>query len=143
MPSNSLQSLLRMRQLTVEDARRSLVECLAAEESAEQAAHAVEAEIRRETEAACRLGGGDEVVEAFAAWLQRMRPVAQAADATLEAATLRTSEARAVLSAARSAAEATEALLSRQEAEREAGAIKAEQFVLDDAAGRATPPLRP
>lgn len=142
MPRKSLQALLRIRQLTVEEARRSLAECLEREENAEHAAHAVEAEIRRETEAACRLGGGDEAVESFAAWLQRMRPIAKAADAALEAATLRTSEARAVLSAARAAAEAAEALLARQAAEHNAAAARAEQGVLDEAAGRAVLPLR-
>jgi flagellar export protein FliJ len=143
MAGKSLQALLRLRQLTVEEARRSLAECLALEENAEQAAHALEAEIRRETEAACQLGGGDEVVETFAAWLQRMRPVADAADAALEAATLRTSEARAVLSAARAATEATEALLVRQDAERAEAAARLEQHVLDEMAGRAPTPLRP
>jgi flagellar export protein FliJ len=140
MPRKSLQALLRLRQLTVAEARRSLAECLDCQEQAERAAHAIEAEIRRETEAACRLGGGDEAVEAFAAWLQRVRPAAQAADAELEAAALRTSEARAVLSAARAAAEATEALLARDTAERDAAAARTEQRALDEAAGRARLP---
>ena len=134
MARDSMQALLRLRQLTVDEARRDLAACLVQEASAREATDAIEAAIIRETEEACGLHGGDQVVEAFAAWLQQVRPLAQAAGVDLDAAVLRTSEARAVLAAARAAARAVETLLAGREADRSAAAARAEQHALEEAA---------
>ena len=137
MARNPVEALLRLRRLTVDEARRDLAACLDEEIAAQAKARAVADEIMRETAAACRLEATDQAVESFAAWLHRMRPAAQAADAALETAVMHTSEARAVLAAARAAAEAAEQLLARQHADQQAAAAQQEQRVLDEAAGRA------
>ena len=74
MKSDPLASLLRLRRLTADQARRELAECLRAESEAKQAIAAIDAKIARETEVATSLAGGDAEVEAFAAWLRRIRP---------------------------------------------------------------------
>ena len=81
MKSDPLASLLRLRRLTADQARRELAECLRAESEAKQAIAAIDAEIARETEVATSLAGGDAEVEAFAAWLRRIRPSQHAARA--------------------------------------------------------------
>lgn len=138
MARDSMEALLRLRQLAVGDARRDLAACIAVEVAAQEAVKTIEAAVMRETAAACRLDGSDQVVESFAAWLQRMRPSAAAAEAAMQAAALRTTEARAVLAAARSAAESVEALLAHHAVVAAALAAAAEQHALDEAAGRAT-----
>ncbi|HET8997558.1 MAG TPA: flagellar FliJ family protein, partial [Acetobacteraceae bacterium] len=91
--------------------------------------------IARETATACSLEGGDQAVQAFAAWLQRIRPSAREAAEAVERAVLRTAEARAVVAAARAAAEAAETLVARRAAEREMDRSRAEQRALDEVAG--------
>ena len=134
MARDSMQALLRLRQLTVDEARRDLAACLAQEAAAQDAADIIEAAIARETSEACRLQDGDQAVEAFAAWLQQIRPRAQAAGAALDAAVLHTTEARAVLAAARAGAEAVETVMARREADRAAEAARAEQHALEETA---------
>ena len=63
----------------VDEARRCLAECLRIEGEAAAAVAAIEAAIERETEVATSLAAGDAEVEAFAAWLRRIRPKQQAA----------------------------------------------------------------
>lgn len=140
MATNSLAALLRLRQFAVDDARRQLAACIAAEAAARQAAEEIDAAVMRETAAACRLDAGDLAVEAFAEWLRRMRPMAAAAEAALDAELARTAQARAVLAAARSAAEAVEALIAQRGAIAQAAQGAAEQQALEEAA---RPPPQP
>lgn len=135
MKQQSMQTLVRLRRLTVDAARRDLAACVAEEATAQETARGIAMAIARETAAACRLEGGDQAVEAFAAWLQQIRPSARAADAAVECALLRTAEARGVLSAARAAAEAAETMLARQTADSAAARSRAEQRTIDEAAG--------
>ncbi len=146
MARDPVEALLRLRHMTVDEARRDLASCLSAEENAAGAAREIEMAISRETVEACRMDADDGAVQAFADWLKRIRPAALAADAALEAASLHTAEARAVLVAARAAAEAAEGLLARRAAERQTVADRVEQLALDEAArGRESdaPPDRP
>ena len=135
MRQQSMQALLRLRRLTVDAARRDLAACVAEEAAAQEAARSIAMAIARETALACRLDGGDQAVQAFAAWLQQIRPSARASDATVERAVLRAAEARGVLAAARAASEAAETMLARQAAESAAERARAEQRAIDEAAG--------
>jgi flagellar biosynthesis chaperone FliJ len=133
MPTRDpLQALLRVRRLGVDDARRALADSLRAEEQAAAALTAVDMTIRQETEAACRLDADDAVVEQFARWLRRVQDSQRDARAARDAAELMTAQARGVLSAARAAVRATEAMLERQAAIRAGSAARSEQAVLDE-----------
>jgi hypothetical protein len=74
MTHDPLEALLRLRLIAVDEARRGLAECLRSESEAAAAVAAIEAAIERETEVATSLAAGDAEVEAFAAWLRRIRP---------------------------------------------------------------------
>lgn len=135
MKQASLQTLARLRRLTVDAARRDLATCVTEEAVAQEAARAIAMAIARETATACSLDGGDQAVQAFAAWLQQIRPSARVADEAVERAVLRTAEARAVLAAARAAAEAAETIMARKAAQHAAERSAVEQRAVDAAAG--------
>ena len=118
MAGDPLDVLLQVRRLAVDGARGSLADCLAAESTAADQVHAIEAEIATETTAATALTADDAVVEAFARWLQRMLPRQRAATDALLSAEIRTKEARAVLAAARAGVRAIELMLERRAEER-------------------------
>ncbi len=116
MTRDPLESLLRLRRLTADEARRDLAECLRNEDAATQAIAAIDAAIERETDAATSLAAGDAEVEAFAAWLRRIRPRQHAAHAAEDQAEAATACARIVLSAARAAVQAAEDMLDEHKA---------------------------
>jgi hypothetical protein len=105
MKRDPLESLVRLRRLAADEARRGLADCLRDEEAAAHAVAAIEADIERETEAAANLATSDAEVEAFAAWLRRIRPIQYAAHVAVDRTEAETVRARAVLAAARSAVE--------------------------------------
>ena len=136
MKSDPLASLLRLRRLTADQARRELADCLRAETEAKQAIAAIDAEIARETEVATSLAGGDAEVEAFAAWLRRIRPSQQAGRVAEAATVAQTTEARAVLAMARAAVRAVEELLTQRGAEERMAAERQDQRDIDEVAQR-------
>ena len=136
MSHDPLEALLRLRLLTVDEARRSLADCLRVESEASAAAAGIEAAIERETDAATDLATGDAEVEAFAAWLRRIRPIQQAAHDAELSAEAETARARVVLGAARAAVRATEELLAQHAAAQAAEAEKQAQREIDEIAGR-------
>jgi flagellar export protein FliJ len=136
MSGDPLETLLRMRRLAVDEARRELGACLRAEGEAAQTVAAIEAAIRRETAVATSLATGDAEVEAFAAWLRRIRPRQRAALAAEEAAEAGAVQARAVLGAARAAVRATEQMLEKRAVAMEADAQRQAQREIDEVAGR-------
>jgi len=136
MISDPLASLLRLRRLTADQARRELADCLRAETEAKQAIAAIDAEIARETEVATSLAGGDAEVEAFAAWLRRVRPNQHGARVAEAATVAQTTEARAVLSMARAAVRAVEELLTQRAAEERMTAERQDQREIDEVAQR-------
>ena len=137
MKSDPLASLLRLRRLTADQARRELADCLRAESEAKQAITAIDAEIARETEAATSLAGGDAEVEAFAAWLRRIRPIQQNGRVAEAATIAQTTEARVVLAMARAAVRAVEELLTQRGAEQRINAEHLAQREIDEVAQRA------
>lgn len=132
-----LTSLARVRALAVDDAKRALADCLAAESAARQALRTLDHTIAAETEAASDPSGDDRTVEIFSAWLCRIATERQTAASALERAEVRSNEARIVLTMGRSAARATEELLAeRAEAEHTRRTVR-EQAALDEAGRRA------
>jgi flagellar export protein FliJ len=127
-----LLTLLRLRRLAVDQARQGLADCLRDEAAAGQVVREIEAAVIRETDTACRLAGDDRTVEDFAVWLRRVRLELDAASETLLTAETRTQEARAVLSAGRTAVETVETLIARHEAELAAEERRKEQIELDE-----------
>ena len=136
MTRDPLQTLVRLRRAAVDEARRGLAECLCEEGEAASAVSAIESAIARETEAAGNLAAGDVEVEAFGAWLRRIRPERQAALAAAEAATEAVVQARVVLAAARAAMQAAEEVLAEHAAPARAAAGRRDQAEIDEAAQR-------
>ncbi len=136
MAHDPLEALLRLRRLAVDEARRSVAACVDAEAEAEQAVARLKQAVERETEVASSLAADDADVEAFAAWLRRIRPEQAAAYLARERAETETVRARAVLAAARAAERAVEATLERQAAARQAEAERLAQRDIDEAAQR-------
>ncbi len=137
---DALETVLRIRRVTLDDAKRALAATLRAEEAAQIEASKQEAAIAIEADIASDLGGDDSFVEAFAAWLPGGRARAAAARAAHEQAQSEVAKARAALTAARAAAEAASNLLDRQAALRQAEAAGHAQAEQDDAALRRRPP---
>ena len=134
--SDPMPIVARLRNLAVDEARRALADCVTMEASAEAALRLMDTVIAAETDAAGDLSGDDQSVEDFAAWLRRIGVERRAAAAALESAEVRSTEARAALSASRSAARAMEELLLRRDANRRAIAERREQAVLDEVGQR-------
>jgi len=136
MTIDPLEALLRLRRLAADEARRGLADCLRNEDYAMHAVALIEVAIEREMAAATSLAGGDAEVEAFAAWLHRIRPKQHAAHMAEDQAEAETANARAVLAAARAAVQATEEMLAKHEAARLADAERHDQQEIDEAAQR-------
>lgn len=136
MKRDPLDSLLRLRRLTEDHARKELADCIRTEGQAGAAVAAIEAEIDRETDLATSLTASDADVEAYAAWLRRIRPNQRAAHASEDAAAVETAEARTVLSMARTAVRAVEEILERQKAAERSDAERQSQREIDEAAAR-------
>lgn len=132
MQHDKVALVVRLRQAALDETRRHLAECLAAEQRAAGALASVEAEVDRQREAAETLSGDDAVVEAFAAWLRGYRPALEHARSDHQARVAETALARAALAASRGALEAAEELLALRQEEARVAALRAEQRVLDD-----------
>lgn len=98
-----LSSLLRVRRLALDEARRALAASLGAEAVAEATARDAERAIEAESDAAHVLTADDSTVEAFAAWLPQARRRADLAREAVATAQAETSRARAGLTLARAA----------------------------------------
>lgn len=134
MTQDPLETLLRVRRAAVDEARRGLAECLRVESEASAAVAAIETAIERETDVAANLATSDAEVEAFGAWLRRIRPKQQSAHVAEQQAETATAAARAVLGAARAAVRATEQMLERHAAAAHAAAERKAQAEIDEAA---------
>ena len=136
MTHDPLDALLKVRRMAADEARRGLAECLRAESEAIAAIVEIEASIGRETEAATSLAADDAEVEAFAAWLRRIRPQQRAAHAAAEEAEAAATQARMLLGAARAAIRAAEEMLAKHAAEARAAAQRKGQAEIDETAQR-------
>ena len=134
--SDALQTVMRIRKLAVDEAKRALAESLNVEDQARRVADAAEAQIGIEGQIAADLETGDGAVEAFAAWLPTGRAIATRTRAAHEYSLLEVARARAGLTATRAAAEAAESLQERREAERALEAARRYQAVMDEIASQ-------
>ena len=126
--------LLTVRQRTVDQSRQALATCLKAETAAVAAIRAIDAAVERERAAADRDAKDYCDTEMRSVWMQRVRAQRMAAVATLAAAERQTAAARAVLSAARSAAQAVQQAIAERAVLALAEAEKRAQHGLDDIA---------
>lgn len=140
MSRDPLHGLVRLRRFAVDEARGALADCLRCEEAADAAVDGIAAAIERETEAATSLSTNDADVEAFAAWLRRIRPEQHAAHAAQDQAEIETARARAVVAAARGALEAAEDMVKRHEAALRAEAERLAQRDIDEVAAQVPQP---
>lgn len=138
-----LATVLRIRRVTVDDARRALGEALRAADKMLEQAEAADKAIAAEGEIAADLEAGDNAVEAFAAWLPIGRARAHAAREACERAQSEVAKARAALTVARAAAEAADALLQRRRADAASQVARRVQADMDEIAGRITAPADP
>ena len=69
MSRDPLPTLLRLRRLVTDEAKRALAEAVGREMEMEAVALGLEEEVARETGLAMSLEGGDAAVEACGAWL--------------------------------------------------------------------------
>ena len=134
MTRDPLEALLRLRRMTVDEARRDVAECLRIESEAVAAVAAIKASIAHETAAATSLAAGDAEVEAFGAWFRRIRPTQLAALAAKDEAETAMVRARGVLGAARAAVRAAEKMLEKHAAAAQAAAEHRAQREIDEAA---------
>jgi flagellar export protein FliJ len=132
MAADPLVSLVKLRQIEVDEARRALGECLAAERLASTAVQQAADAIVAEAAAAEQLAADDAAVEAFAAWLPTGRAAQRAAEDALVTAEARVAEARAALTLSRAALRAAEQMAAGRELARQAEAQRQEQFRLDE-----------
>jgi hypothetical protein len=132
MPRDPLPTVLRLRRLANDEARRAVSDATARETLAQGAADRVEHEIARETALACSLAADDSAVEAFGAWLTGARQRAAATRETAERAGAETARARAALNIARAGLEAAEALAAGRLDAAAATQARREQHALDD-----------
>jgi flagellar export protein FliJ len=117
----------------LDEARRELGRCLAAEDAANAGRRAAEAAIHSEQQAASALDADDGAVEAFAAWLPRGRQAIAHAESAYSRAETATAQARARLAAARAAAAAAERMIETRQAAERIAEDRKEQAALDEA----------
>ncbi len=112
-----LRKLLKLRHITVCQAKVALAAAVAAEEAAAVFETAAADLIRNEIEAASNETADDAAVEALSTWLPLARQRQIAANIRLQAAEVATARARAALAAARASEAAVEYLLNTRAVE--------------------------
>jgi flagellar export protein FliJ len=132
MARDPLRILLSMRQRSIEQARYALGACLAAEGQAADRLRALDEMVRRDRETARSWQESHQFVEMSAARLDAMLAQRRTLLAELVMAEARSAEARAVVVAARTAAEAVEQLMAERAAANQAETARREQHVMDD-----------
>ncbi len=132
MPRDPLQTVLRLRRIANDEARRAVSDAVAQETVAQRVADMVEDEIARETALACKLEADDAAVETFGAWLTCARQRAEATRDAAERAEAETARARAALNLTRAGLEAAEALVAGRLDAASAAQARREQHALDD-----------
>lgn len=120
--------------MVVEEARRGLAGCLAAESEAAARERSAADGLAREHALAAAAEASDAMVEAYAAWLPSGLAALQDARAARDRADAASAHARARLTAARTAEEAVQRRIAELKAAERAETLKREQAGLDEAA---------
>ena len=140
MARDPLQVLLRLRGITLDQARRDLADRLREESAAAERCADIAAMIVREATAQMNQPPEGRTVESYAAWLGRTRIVQQQAQAASQACVAATAEAQLSLNEARAAKRVLEAEQEHARDVAQDAAMRREQQVLDEVAtGRARP----
>lgn len=134
MARDPLQILLSLRRRSVEQARHALAARLAAEAEVADRILSLDGTARRDREAGEAWPDAHQFLEMFASRQEVVQAERRSLAADLAAATVDTGEARGVVSAARTAAEAVKELIGGREAASQADATRQEQHVVDDIA---------
>jgi hypothetical protein len=134
MPDNALDSVLRLRGLIVQEAKRTLADRVRQEAALDASERAAEAEIASETARATAIEAGDGSVETYALWLRKAREELARTRQARDACAGRTAQARAELSLAKSAWEAAEAARAERLAEERMTTERRAQALTDEAA---------
>jgi hypothetical protein len=137
-----LRVLLRLRDITLDKARRALADRLREETAAAEQCAAIAASISRETEVQLSQPAERRAVESYAAWLGSALGAQREAQSAARACAAATAEARGSLNEARAGTRALEAVLAEaREASRDAAA-RLEQRAIDEAAAECKRPER-
>jgi flagellar biosynthesis chaperone FliJ len=134
MVRNPLLILRAVRQRAVEQARQELAACLRIETEAAHQMDALTEAVRRDQTAGEHMLEAYQFVQSFANRLEAIRARRVVATADLTAAQASVTEARAVVVAARTQAEAVEQLITEQVTARLALAESKAQHEMDDIA---------
>lgn len=134
MARDPLRILLAVRRRAVEQARYALEACLGVEAEIVEGIRSLDDTARRDREAGGAWQDAHQFVEMTAVRLEARQTDRRALEADLVAAEGRTADARTVLTAARTAAEAVAHLADSRAAAAQAELDRREQHVLDDIA---------
>ena len=134
MARDPLQILRSVRRRATEQARYALAACLTAEAAVSDKIRSIDHAVLRDREASAAWQDAYRFLEMSALRQEAVRTECRIATADHAAAAARSAEARGVVAAARTAAEAVEQLISERKAAAQIEAAKREQHVLDDIA---------
>ncbi|MBV1837944.1 flagellar export protein FliJ [Acetobacter estunensis] len=132
MPRTPLDSLLKIRRLELDEAKKLLSEALARSVTASDAVKNAEQDMVRERNAAIDLAANDQAVEAYSRWLPVGRAALDRARRSERDATAEVESCRMRVNLARSALEVAEKLAEKRAKEQQVLAEKREQAALDD-----------
>ncbi len=134
MARDPLRILLSVRRLAVEQARHALGLCQAKEAEVAEKIASVDAATRRDREIGGLWQDAHQFLEMAVIRSETRQAERRALEVDLAAAVDRSTAARGVVTAARTAAEAVAQLAAMRAAEAEAELVRKEQHVLDDIA---------
>jgi hypothetical protein len=134
MADDKLRVLHALRRRAVEQARYALGTCLKAEAEVAERIRLLDAAARRDREACEAWQHAPQFLEMAAMRQEYVRSERRTMEAEMVMVSTRSGEARDVVTAARSAAEAVEQLIDERAAATSAAAATREQHVLDDIA---------
>jgi flagellar FliJ protein len=138
MARATLDALLRMRRLAVDEAARALGAAIQEAERARQLMARLTDALTHECAVTRALAAEDPAFIPFAAWRARAQQEITQAAARLATTDEAVVAAQDALGAARGAARALETAIERRQAEEEAAALRAAQHTLDEVAQRRT-----
>ena len=140
MKPQALDTLLRIRRASLDDAERVVADALRRQQQMQAQCEEEEARYAGETLAALDLASGDEAVDAFARWLPIGRQTVAAARAAEQEATSEVDRARILLGLSRAAHRSVELLIEKRNDEARQTQDRRLQHAMDDLAGRRTRP---
>lgn len=139
MSEDTLETLLRIRRGSLDDAQRALAEALQHQQVMQARSEAEAARYARETVAALDLAAGDEAVDAFARWLPLGRKAIEQARLAEQEASGEMERTRVVLGLARAAHRSVELLIEKRAEQARQAQDRKEQQAMDEVAGRRRP----